>query len=111
MIDAPIPSMADITTVDVASDASQLRRTLNAPDRAVASADISEWTANTLKQSGRGIDLTAANLSNVDLAGLDLRGVMLSRATLHSARLDNADLSDANLICPGLEKTSFRGAT
>jgi len=111
MKDAPIPSIADITTADVASDASRLRRTLNAPDRAAASADISEWTAKTLEQSGRGIDLTAADLSSVDLAGLDLRGVMLRRTTLHSTRLDNANLSDANLICPGMEKASFRGVT
>ena len=108
---APISSSADIATVEVASGASRLCRTLNASDRAAASAYISEWTANTPKQSRQGIDLTAADLPSVDLAGLDLRGVKLNRAILHAARLDNADLSGAYLICLRTEKASLWGTT
>lgn len=111
MKDAPTSSIADSTTVEAPSDASRLRQTLNAADRTAAKAQVSEWTANTLEQSGRGIDLSVSDLSSVDLSDLDLRGVLLRRAVLHSTCLDNANLRGANLICPGMEKTSLRGAT
>ena len=97
-------------TVGDASDASRLRRVLKESDRDGAVAEIDGWTSEQRESNGRGIDLTAAVLTDADLSSLNLRGATFNRATLHGARLDHADLSGASLICPAMEKTSLRQA-
>lgn len=109
--EAPVHAQPDIDAVVDGSDAGRLRRFLGEPDRETARAGIDGWTLQQLDRNGRGIDLTAAALTGADLSSLNLRGATLSQATLHGACLDRADLSGASLICPAMEKTSFREAT
>jgi uncharacterized protein YjbI with pentapeptide repeats len=103
-------SSEDTDADDEPDDRDRLRRILDGAAYTAACAEISGWTSELLKQSGRGIDLSTADISNMSLKGLDLRGAMLSRSMMYGTHLDRADLSGASLSCPAMEKTSFRGA-
>lgn len=87
-----------------------LRAQAVAPDRAAAHERVSAVTARLIETRGAGLQLGEAELSGLDLSGFDLRRARLNRANLHSADLSDCDLSGATLICPGLERTRFRGA-
>ncbi|UWU68077.1 MULTISPECIES: pentapeptide repeat-containing protein [Bradyrhizobium] len=79
-------------------------------DRVSAFAAVGKRTEETIKKTGIGLQLSSENFNGHDLSGFPLRRCVLNRAQLHGAKLDGADLSEANLICPGLERASFRGA-
>ncbi|UPJ79416.1 pentapeptide repeat-containing protein [Bradyrhizobium sp. 183] len=79
-------------------------------DRASALAAVGKRTEEAIKKTGIGLQLSCENFNGHDLSGFPLRRCILNRAQLHGAKLDGADLSEANLICPGLERASFRGA-
>ena len=79
-------------------------------DRVHAAAAVSSATARALADTGRGLNLSEAELVGLDLTNLDLRGATLSRARLDSANLSGADLRGATLICPLTERTKFRDA-
>lgn len=90
--------------------AATLRVLAKARDREASSRTIARLTQRCIERTGIGLDCKDADLSGCDLSGFDLRQCQLNRAALYGARLDGADLSGASLICPGLERTSFRGA-
>ncbi|MDA9391774.1 hypothetical protein CO683_40145 [Bradyrhizobium ottawaense] len=90
------------------SDGDFLRYCCRASDRSSALAAIKTRTEEAIKKTGVGLQLSSENLNGLDLSGVSLRRCILNRAQLHGAKLDGADLSESNLICPGLEKTSFR---
>ncbi|WP_159460338.1 pentapeptide repeat-containing protein [Tistlia consotensis] len=87
-----------------------LRTQAGAPDRAAAAERVSAVTSALIASRGQGLQLGEAELSGLDLSGFDLRRATLNRANLHSSDLSDCDLSGAALICPGLERTRFRGA-
>lgn len=71
---------------------------------------VGEQTRLALERTGRGLDLTGADLSGLDFTGCDLRSAIFNRAQLHGTKFVSANLSDATLICPGMERTDFTRA-
>lgn len=80
------------------------------PERACALAMVEQRTAACIAKTGRGLELSDADLSGLNLSGFDLRHATLNRARLHSTDLSDANLTEASMVCPGMEKTVFRGA-
>lgn len=78
--------------------------------RDLSLALIEQQTQEAITATGRGLDLADADLSNLDCRGFNLSYATLNRAALHGSKFDEADLTAATLICPGLERTSFRRA-
>jgi uncharacterized protein YjbI with pentapeptide repeats len=78
--------------------------------RDLSLALVEETTQRAIATTGRGLDLADADLSNLDCRGFNLSYATFNRAALHGSKFDEADLTAATLICPGLERTSFRGA-
>ena len=97
---------ADVAT----SHATLLRGCAARPDRDAARKEIAALTEKLLSSTGRGLDLTEANLSGLDLSGFDLRKAALNRAALHRTDLSDANLAQASLICPGMERTRLADA-
>src|SRR3954447_5235764 len=83
---------------------------LRHPDRDAACRLVARQTERSLADTGRGLDLTDADLHDLNLKNFDLRGATLNRANLCGADLSGADLSRATMICPSAERTRFRGA-
>jgi uncharacterized protein YjbI with pentapeptide repeats len=88
----------------------QLQALVDGGNRAQTAATVASATARALADTGRGLNLSEAELAGLNLSNLDLRGATLSRARLDSADLSGADLRGATLICPLTERTTFRGA-
>lgn len=86
-----------------------VRRWALSKNRQKAIAEVSALTALLLAEHGCGLRLDGANFTGLDLSDFDLRQASLHRAILHEAKLDRADLSGAILLCPAVEKVSFRG--
>lgn len=98
------------TTHQSSADGDFVRYWSRNGDRASALSAVGKRTEEAIKLTGVGLQLASENLNGHDLSGFPLRRCVLNRAQLHGAKLDGADLSEANLICPGLERASFRGA-
>ncbi|MBH5371119.1 pentapeptide repeat-containing protein [Bradyrhizobium glycinis] len=92
------------------SDGEFVRYWSRAADRLRAAAAVERRTQEAIRKTGIGLQLSSENFNGLDLSDFPLRRCTLNRAQLHGAKLDRADLSGANLICPGLERVSFRGA-
>jgi uncharacterized protein YjbI with pentapeptide repeats/histidyl-tRNA synthetase len=88
-----------------------LEKLHSAEDRGPALEEISTLTRRLLAETGRGLQLSEAGLANLDLSGADLSGAVLNRAVLHGTRLRGAVLDRCTMICPGLERTDFTGAS
>jgi uncharacterized protein YjbI with pentapeptide repeats len=85
---------------------------LDASDNRQSTLDeISALSQRLLADTGRGLQLTEANLAGLDLSGADLTGAVLNRATLHSTSLRGANLDRVTMICPGMERTDLRAAS
>lgn len=95
---------------NVSSDGEFVRYWSRASDRPRAVAAVARRTEEAIRRTGIGLQLSSENFSGLDLSDFPLRRCTLNRAQLYGATLDRADLSGANLICPGLERASFRGA-
>ncbi|MGH3907566.1 MAG: pentapeptide repeat-containing protein [Pseudonocardiaceae bacterium] len=67
-------------------------------------------TEKVLSETGRGLNLTQADLSGLDLSGFDLRHAVLNRASLYGTQLAKANLTGASLVCAGMERTDFTEA-
>ncbi|WP_082907696.1 pentapeptide repeat-containing protein [Bradyrhizobium neotropicale] len=104
------PAVQPVPLYYSSSDAEFLRYWSRSGDRASAIAAVRKRTEEAIKKTGIGLQLSSENLSGYDLSEFSLQRSVLNRAQLHGAKLDGADLSEANLICPGLEKASFRRA-
>ncbi|MCA1516237.1 pentapeptide repeat-containing protein [Bradyrhizobium sp. NBAIM01] len=92
------------------SDGDFVRYWSRAVDRLGAVAAVGRRTEEAIRRTGIGLQLSSENFSGHDLSDFPMRRCTLNRAQLYGAKLDRADLSWANLICPGLERASFRGA-
>jgi uncharacterized protein YjbI with pentapeptide repeats len=79
-------------------------------ERAHAAGAVASATARALADTGRGLNLSDAELAGLDLTNLDLRGATLSRARLDRADLSGTDLRGSTLICPLMERAAFREA-
>ncbi|WP_342709767.1 pentapeptide repeat-containing protein [Bradyrhizobium sp. B124] len=97
-------------TTNSSSDGEFVRYWSRTTDRAGAVAAVGERTEEAIRETGAGLQLSSENFTGHDLSDFPLRRCTLNRAQLYGAKLDRADLSGANLICPGLERASFRGA-
>ncbi|MHC2432809.1 pentapeptide repeat-containing protein [Bradyrhizobium sp. USDA 4451] len=98
------------TTDNFSSDGEFVRYWSRAADRLRAVAAVGRRTEDVIRRTGIGLQLSSEDFSGLDLSDFPLRRCTLNRAQLYGAKLDRADLSGANLICPGLERASFRGA-
>lgn len=108
---APSPPVSDGGERDRACDeVSLLVEASRHADRDGAITRSSELTARALDRSGRGLDLTQANLVDLDLSGFDLRYATLNRAALFGTKLVGADLTGASIVCAGLERTDLTDA-
>ncbi|UQR65049.1 pentapeptide repeat-containing protein [Bradyrhizobium sp. C-145] len=94
----------------LSSDGEFVRYWSRAADRLRAVAAVGRRTEEAIRRTGIGLQLSSENFNGHDLSDFPLRRCTLNRAQLYGAKLDRADLSGANLICPGLERASFRGA-
>ncbi|RXG95222.1 pentapeptide repeat-containing protein [Bradyrhizobium zhanjiangense] len=94
----------------LSSDGEFVRYWSRAADRLRAVAAVGRRTEEAIRRTGIGLQLSSENFNGHDLSDFPLRRCILNRAQLYGAKLDRADLSGANLICPGLERASFRGA-
>ncbi|MCC8970066.1 pentapeptide repeat-containing protein [Bradyrhizobium brasilense] len=92
------------------SDGEFVRYWSRAADRSRAVVAVGKRTEEAIRRTGVGLQLSSENFSGLDLSDFPLRRCTLNRAQLYGATLDRVDLSGANLICPGLERASFRGA-
>src|ERR1700722_5526533 len=109
---------ADASPTWAALDASD--PPMGAPELLLAAAGAADWerarkrvaerTRTLIETTGRGLDLTEADLSGLDLSGFDLSRATLNRAQLHATKLDRATLVGASIVCPGMERASLRGA-
>lgn len=81
-----------------------------AGDRSAGAARIRSLTEDCITRTGRGIDLTQADLSGLDLSGFDLRGATLNRASLFGTRLAGANVGRASMVCAGIERSDFTDA-
>lgn len=79
-------------------------------DRERAVRDVKLLTDEAFSQTGRGLDLTQADLSGLDLSGFDLRRAVLNRTSLYGTKLAGCDLTGASMVCTGIERTDFSGA-
>ena len=70
--------------------------------------DCDGW--GNMRANLNGVDLSEANLNEVDLYGADLRGANLSKATLYRANLYSADLRGANLCKVNFYRADLGGA-
>lgn len=95
---------------NLSSDGDFVRYWSRAADRLRAVAAVGRRTEEAIGRTGIGLQLSSENFNGHDLSDFPLRRCTLNRAQLYGAKLDRADLSGANLICPGLERASFRGA-
>ncbi|MGY4257614.1 uncharacterized protein YjbI with pentapeptide repeats [Bradyrhizobium sp. USDA 4516] len=98
------------TTDNFSSDGEFVRYWSRAADRLRAVVAVGKRTEEVIRRTGIGLQLSSEDFSGLDLSDFPLRRCTLNRAQLYGAKLDRADLSGANLICPGLERASFRGA-
>lgn len=87
-----------------------LKNCARSTDRQKAKKQVQELTERTISQTGKGLDLTEANLSGLDLSGFDLRLCNLNRALLYSTNLTEANLESSSLICTGTERANFTNA-
>jgi uncharacterized protein YjbI with pentapeptide repeats len=79
-------------------------------DRDRACHEMVRLTEQALDQTGRGVDLTQADLSGLDLSRFDLRGATLNRTSLYGTKLAGCDLTGASMVCAGIERTDFSDA-
>lgn len=79
-------------------------------DRLTAERSVSAMTSECVSVTGRGLDLTGADLRGLDLSGFDLRWATLNRTALFGTNLSAAILTGASLVCAGLERTDFTAA-
>jgi uncharacterized protein YjbI with pentapeptide repeats len=82
----------------------------NHEDLSLAREKVNELTERLIQETGQGLDLSEAELSDCRLGGLNLRRAKLNRARLYRTDLSYANLTEATLICPGMERTNLKGA-
>ncbi|MGH3922903.1 MAG: pentapeptide repeat-containing protein [Pseudonocardiaceae bacterium] len=95
---------------NAAADVGRLIDYAGCSDRVFARQRVHALTTQAQAATGRGLNLTRADLSGMDLSGFDLRHAVLNRASLHGTKLVKTDLTGASLVCAGLERTDFTEA-
>ena len=78
--------------------------------RCLEKNDFAEWDEWRDNNKRRPISLKGASLGNVNLTGADLSQVDLKMAYLKNANLSGADLSEANLAGANLSHANLMGA-
>jgi uncharacterized protein YjbI with pentapeptide repeats len=108
--DPAVASEAKAVVPKLTSAAKSILELARGLDRDSAASAVRRLTDQALTTSGRGLDLTEANLSGLDLSGFDLRHAILNRAALYGTKLVGTDLTGASMVCAGLERTDFTDA-
>jgi uncharacterized protein YjbI with pentapeptide repeats len=95
---------------DLPSHARLIADCARSADRVQAQDRVHDLTEQMITETGRGLYLAQADLSDTNLSGFDLRYAILNRASLYGTRLAGADLTGASLVCAGMERTDFTDA-